>query len=307
MTFPRSAFFLRNVLQLHQQKWLILRVDSLALWKVINEEDAFLIPKKSKRELFQLIFALGIFLVWLSRYVASPLIVALSPGHSDITRFRPWSPIATANHLDRAEKIPNIAQATGTVDVFDPRSGIGTHFAESFRKSKSSWMMGPACIHEFPSCSAIDLAEIRLSSKFSSWLWSIISGVVTVLGRPGRGAWQVEKSPRLNWATQFLTVAYDSVCSSNVFCQNGVNFLRRLALQEIKNLLTTHVSMLLESRASPDVLPFNLCNKERLAIRHMNRPLFPKTQSIPSYDIGKQVGLRTYYYPLVHISWDHSL
>ena len=49
---------------------------------------------------------------------------ALSPGHGDITRFRPWSPIATANHLDRAEKIPKFAQATGTVDVFDLRSGI---------------------------------------------------------------------------------------------------------------------------------------------------------------------------------------
>ena len=30
-----------------------------------------------------------------SRYAAIPLVVALSPGHSDITRFRPWSPIAT--------------------------------------------------------------------------------------------------------------------------------------------------------------------------------------------------------------------
>jgi len=40
-----------------------------------------------------------------SRYAANPLIVALSPGHSDITRFRPWSPIATGNYLDRAEKI----------------------------------------------------------------------------------------------------------------------------------------------------------------------------------------------------------
>jgi len=37
--------------------------------------------------------------------------------------------------------------------------------------------------------------------------------VVTVLGRPGRGASQVEKSPRLNWATQFLTVAYDGAYS----------------------------------------------------------------------------------------------
>jgi len=48
------------------------------------------------------------------------LIVGLSPGHSDITRFRPWSPTATGNHLDRAEKNQNVAQTTGTVDVFDP-------------------------------------------------------------------------------------------------------------------------------------------------------------------------------------------
>jgi len=59
-----------------------------------------------------------------SRYAATPLIVVLSSSHSDITRFRPWSPIATGNNLDRAEKIPNISQMTGTVDVFDPRSGI---------------------------------------------------------------------------------------------------------------------------------------------------------------------------------------
>ena len=40
----------------------------------------------------------------MSRYAATPLIVALSPGQSDITRFRPWSEIATGNHLDRDEK-----------------------------------------------------------------------------------------------------------------------------------------------------------------------------------------------------------
>jgi len=39
-----------------------------------------------------------------SRYVATPLTVALSPGHSDVIKFRPWSPIETGNHLDRAEK-----------------------------------------------------------------------------------------------------------------------------------------------------------------------------------------------------------
>jgi len=59
-----------------------------------------------------------------SRYAANPLIVALSPGHSGKTRFLPWSPFATGNNLDRAEKIPNVAQTTGTVDVFDPLSGI---------------------------------------------------------------------------------------------------------------------------------------------------------------------------------------
>ena len=54
----------------------------------------------------------------MNRYAATPLIVALSPGHSDITSFLPWLPITTENHLDRAEKNPKFAQTTGTVDVF---------------------------------------------------------------------------------------------------------------------------------------------------------------------------------------------
>jgi len=36
----------------------------------------------------------------------------------------------------------------------------------------------------------------------------------------------------------------------------------------------------------------------------MNRPLFPTTLSTPSYDIGKQVELRTYQRPLViQVGW----
>jgi len=67
-----------------------------------------------------------------------------------------------------------------------------------------------------------------------------------------------------------------------------------------KKVMTARVSVLLKSpRASPDMLPFSLCNKKRLAIRHMNRPLFPTILSIPSYDIGKYVGLRTYQHPFV--------
>ena len=61
-------------------------------------------PKKSRREIFQRIFALGIIWGDVGRYAATPLIVALSPGHSEINRFRPWSQIATGN---LAEKIPN--------------------------------------------------------------------------------------------------------------------------------------------------------------------------------------------------------
>jgi len=77
--------------------------NTLDLWKIINEEDAVLIPKIGARTC-QRIFALGIFWGGVSRYAATPLIIALSPGHSDITRFRTWSPIAMGYHLDRAKK-----------------------------------------------------------------------------------------------------------------------------------------------------------------------------------------------------------
>ena len=82
------AFFLQNILQFLQQRWVILRVESLALWKIITGEAAVVIPKKSRREIFQWIFALGIFWGSVSRYAATSLIVALSPSHSDIIRFR---------------------------------------------------------------------------------------------------------------------------------------------------------------------------------------------------------------------------
>ena len=40
-----AAFFLQIVLQLHQHKWVIFRVDGSALLKIINEEDAVEPPK----------------------------------------------------------------------------------------------------------------------------------------------------------------------------------------------------------------------------------------------------------------------
>jgi len=76
----------------------------LALWKLINEVDAVLIPKNRGQKFSSGFLHSEFFWGGVSRYAANPFIVALSPGHSDITRFRPWSQIATGNHLDRAKK-----------------------------------------------------------------------------------------------------------------------------------------------------------------------------------------------------------
>jgi len=153
-----------------------------------------------------------------SRYADTLLIVALSPGRSDITRLRPWSPIAPDRKSfgSRRKNSKICSDDWHRWRFWSAFRHFGTHFAESFCMSKSSWMMDLTRSREIPSCSAIDLAEIRQSSKMSSWIRSIISGVVIVLGRPGRGESRVEKSPCLNWATQFLTVVYDGACSPNV-------------------------------------------------------------------------------------------
>jgi len=120
---------------------------------------------------------------------------------------------------------------------------FGTPFAESFRMSKSSWMMDPTRSREMPSCSTIDLATIWRSSKISSWIWSIISGVVTVLGCPGRGASQVEKSPSLNWATQFLMVAYDSACFPNVSVRMACTSFGALLCRKKKLDYSSHLNV----------------------------------------------------------------
>jgi len=52
--------FPSKVLQLHKQRWVILRFDSLDVWKIING-GCRLDHKKWRRELFQRIFVLGIF------------------------------------------------------------------------------------------------------------------------------------------------------------------------------------------------------------------------------------------------------
>jgi len=149
---------------------------------------------------------------------------------------------------------------------------FGTHFAESFRMFKSSWMTEPTRSREMPSCSAIDLAEIRRSSKISLWIRSIISGVVTVLGRPGRGASQVEKSPRLNWATQFLTVAYDGACSPNV---------------SVRMAWISFGALLCRRKKKDDSPRLHVVGIARVARHASCQPVLPTTLWIPSYDIWK--------------------
>jgi hypothetical protein len=63
-----------------------------------------LIPKKIKVKIFPADFLFENYRVVRSRYAANPLIVALSPGHSHMTRFCPYSPIAAGNHFYRAKK-----------------------------------------------------------------------------------------------------------------------------------------------------------------------------------------------------------
>ena len=81
-----AAFFFQNFLQLHQQRWVKLRLDSLALWKIISDEDTVWIPK-NRRQNFSSEFLHSEFWGGVSRYATTPLIVDLSPGHSDIISF----------------------------------------------------------------------------------------------------------------------------------------------------------------------------------------------------------------------------
>ena len=80
----------------------------MALWKIISEEENAVFIQENRGENFASGILHSEILGGVSRYFATPLIVALSPGHFVITRFRPWSPIATGNYFDRAEKIQKL-------------------------------------------------------------------------------------------------------------------------------------------------------------------------------------------------------
>jgi len=60
----------------------------------MNEEDSVLIPKNRGENFSSGFLHSEFFWGGVSPYAATPLIVALSPGHSHITSFRLLSPIA---------------------------------------------------------------------------------------------------------------------------------------------------------------------------------------------------------------------
>ena len=171
-------------------------------------------PKKWRWEIFQRIFALGMFSSGLSRYAITTLIVALSLGHSDMARFchQSQQEIIRITPKKFQKLLRRLAPLTFLICVQafqDPLCGELPH-VQIFMND------GPNPLTWDSRCWAIDLVKIRLSFKINSSIWSIISGVGTVLGRPVRGVSQVEKSPHLNRVTQFLMVGYNGTCSPNV-------------------------------------------------------------------------------------------
>jgi len=73
----------------------------------MNSEDAVFILKIEVIN-FPAVFCTRIFWGEVTRYAATLFIVALSLGHSDITRFRAWSQIATGNIWTALKKFQNL-------------------------------------------------------------------------------------------------------------------------------------------------------------------------------------------------------
>ena len=109
-------FFSQNNRHLHKQWCVVLSVDSLILCNIWKEEDALLIPKNRGENFSSGFLHSKNFGTGLWRFAATPLIFALSLGHCDITRFFPWLPNVTRNHLHCANKFPYFAHTTGTTD-----------------------------------------------------------------------------------------------------------------------------------------------------------------------------------------------
>jgi len=165
MTFPWCFSF--SVLQLHQQRWVILHVASLALSKMISEEDAVLIPKNrgenfSSRFLHLEFFGAG----WAAMLPFHWLllcfrVIVIQPGF--VHGHQSWQEILWIVLKKFQKLLRQLAPLTFLVRVQafqDPLHGELPH-VQIFMND------GPNPLSEMPSCSAIDLTEIWWSSKIS--------------------------------------------------------------------------------------------------------------------------------------------
>jgi len=173
-------------------------------------------PKISRRELFQRILALGIFGAW---WVAmTPLhwlllclrVIVILPGfgHGQKSQ-QELICIAPKKFQNFFRRLLPLAFLIRVQAFWDAICGELPH-VQIFMNDRPNPVTWNAQL------SSYWFSWNPGSSKLSSRIWSIISGVVAVLGRSGRGATQVGKSPRLNWFIKFLTVTYDGTCSPNV-------------------------------------------------------------------------------------------
>ena len=169
--------------------------------------------QKSRQELFWRIFALGIFWGRVSHYAATPLIVALSTGHSDITRFHTWSPIATGNHWIMLKKFQKLLGRLAPllflirIQAFqDPLHGELPHVQIVMNDGPNplKW-------------------DAQLLSYWFSWNPAVfqdelVNLINNLLGGHCFGSSRMRciTGGKINWATLFLTVAYDGACSPNV-------------------------------------------------------------------------------------------
>ena len=117
--------------------------------------------------------------------------------HSDIKRFRPWSPIATENHLDW-DKISKSCSGEWHRWIFF--ISLQT-FRDRLRGELPLFQIfmndGPNPLTWDAQLLSYWINRNSAVFKISSWIWSIISEMVSVLDRLGRKTSQVENSPRL--------------------------------------------------------------------------------------------------------------
>ena len=134
----------------------------------------------------------------------------------------------------------------------------------------------------------------RNPAVFQDYLVNLIYNL-TVLGRPGRGAPQVEKSPRLNWATQFLTVAYDGACSPNVSVRMAWISFGALPCRKIKLDDSSRLDVVEIKRVA---LHASFQQQEKTCnSAHEQTSLSNDTiDSVRHREVG---GIRTYQHPLV--------